>query len=240
MENDQTQPISPITNPLPPVVTPTIHSISQKPSQLPVVLLSLLSLIFLSGMIYFYLQIQSLKQQLTDKPNPTPISITSPTPISSSDPTTTWKSISNKYWTFKVPSTLNSLECNSHDLLMVGSPTAASGMFTKDQMVECNFDQTGELLSVYRGLDNSENTIIVPTNIDPKIDPIVSEVKTILVDGNNAIFQKETTSFGQGTGSRYKVYVHIKNYMNVITFNNLSEKSTFDQILSTFQFTDSK
>lgn len=223
------QPVTPSA----PVIAP-----QPKPSKLPIILLTLVSLLSLSGLIYFYFQTQSLKQQITMQPTPTPTPSDTPKvqPSPTDNPTSEWKTITNKHWTFKVPPQYNYLECSSHDLILVGLPTTPSLMFTKDQTIECNFDQTGETLSIYRGLDNSENNIIIPTNTDPKFDPIVANVETILVGGRDAIFQKETTSFGQGIGSRYKVYIHYQNYTDVITFNDLSQKALLNQILNTLSF----
>ena len=103
MENDQTQPIQPTTSPFPPV--------QQKPSQLPIILLSLLSLIFLSGMIYFYFQVQSLKKQLADRPSPTLVSSAPSTPSTTTAPTTNSQAfqITELGLTFQLPDKLTKL-----------------------------------------------------------------------------------------------------------------------------------
>lgn len=64
MENEKVQSTQHATNPLPSVATPIIQPISQKQSQLPIILLSLLSLALLFGMVYFYLQTQAINKQL--------------------------------------------------------------------------------------------------------------------------------------------------------------------------------
>lgn len=75
--------------PVPPqsTVPPTpIIAPHPKPSKLPVILLSIISLLSLSGFSYSYLQTQSLKQQLAMQPSPTPTITSSPNP----SPSTTW------------------------------------------------------------------------------------------------------------------------------------------------------
>ena len=88
MENNQIPVEQPITPP-PTIVIPA----QPKQSQLPVIILSLLSLIFLSGMIYFYLQAQSLKELTSSKEvNTTSVTQNTPTPIPTTGPTLNWKS----------------------------------------------------------------------------------------------------------------------------------------------------
>ncbi len=65
-------------------------------SKLPVILLVLVSLISLSGFVYFYIQTQSLKQQLTSQPSPTPTQstrATQPSPVTNS--TANWQKYNN-------------------------------------------------------------------------------------------------------------------------------------------------
>ena len=93
------EPNQPIEQPtqLPPPPQPTVPpahtplSITQpKPSKLPIILLSLISVLSLSGLVFFYLQTQSLKQQASVQPSPTALTTTQPSP-----PTTSASPISN-------------------------------------------------------------------------------------------------------------------------------------------------
>mgnify|MGYP001612904074 FL=1 len=145
--------------------------------------------------------------------------------------------VSNKFWSFKIPSSQNYIKCTSGDIVFIGSPIA-NGLFEKDQTLECNFGMTTDLFNIYRALHNSENDIVIPTNIDPAFDPLVSSVSQIKVDNKNATLQKETISSGQGTGTRYKIYIDNSQYTDVITFNDIAQKELMNQILSTFKFLD--
>ena len=112
MEETQQVPNQNLTTPIPPVSMPSVQPVSPKPHQLSIILLSLLSLIFLSGMVYFYFQIQSLQQQLIAKPTPNPSSTNSPAPTSTNDPTVTWQTHSIKELgvSFKYPPTLQPMD----------------------------------------------------------------------------------------------------------------------------------
>lgn len=82
MENDQLLTIQPLASPPPPVTTSPMEQVQPKPSQLPIVLLSLLSFIFLSGMNYFYLRMKSINVKLASSPNlaTVPTNTTQPSP----------------------------------------------------------------------------------------------------------------------------------------------------------------
>jgi hypothetical protein len=235
MENtapqQQTAP-TPIEPPVP--VQPTATSITKSSNKLLSIFLTV-ALVATAGIGGYVLGTQRPSQIVEKEQTATPLVVTS-----EKDLTANWKTISSTFWTFKVPANLNYVECNSHDQLLVGSPDKPSGLFDKDKTIECNFDQSGELLSIFRGLDNSQNTIIIPINTNHKLDPVVADVQIITVDGKKATFQKETTSIGQGTGTRYKVYIHQSNYTDVITFNDVNQKEVFEQILSTFKFNETK
>lgn len=160
------------------------------------------------------------------------------TPSATSDPITNWKTVNSTYWTFKIPANLNYIECTGDHQVLVGSPSKSTGgLFDKDKVIECNFDQTGEFLAIYKGPDNTPNAVVVPTNTNPQVNPIVSDSEKIKVAGLDAVLQKETTTFGQGTGTRYKVYIHQQNYTDVITFSDIAQRNLLDQILSTVTFT---
>lgn len=88
MENNKPPLINPINSPLSSNTTSPIQPIQTKKSQLPIIFLSVLSLLFLFGLVYFYLQTQSLKQQLVEKLSPTPLSTISPNPTPSITSTT--------------------------------------------------------------------------------------------------------------------------------------------------------
>lgn len=215
--------------------------IGSKPTQgslvVPILGLLVLVLLGLSGFLVY--QNMSLQNQIARlAANQTPMASIPPILAPTTDPTANWKTVTSKFWTFKVPPNLNSVQCSSMDQLLIGSPSASNSLFDQDKTAECNFDQPGDLLSVFRGLDNTGNAVIIPTNTDPKLDPTVSNRQDILVDEKKAVFQQETTSMGQGTGTWYKVYIHQLNYTDVITFNDVGQKSLFDQILSTFRFTN--
>jgi hypothetical protein len=209
-----------------------------------IVLITIISVLFVAVLYLLFLNLNKTTSVITSTSIPKtgiiPTDKISPTAIPTLNPTANWKTISNKLWTFKVPTNLNYFQCNSDpsNQIFVGVPNNPNGRFTKDQTIECDFDSPGDLLNIFRMSNNSENNIIIPVNTNPKIDPVVSEVKTIKVGGNQAIFQKETTQFGQGIGSRYRIYFDGKTFTDVITFNDISQKDLFNQILSTFKFTD--
>ncbi len=208
-------------------------------------------LLIVGGLTFAFVEMKKpTTQNMAVVPSPSPTVQPSATPsagslavLTQADPTANWKTVSNKFWTFKVPQTLNYVECNpeSYDQVLIGLPTAAGGLFNKDKVMTCNFDVNGELLTLDRNLDNSDYNIVVPTtNTDPKLDPVVANSQIITVDGVKATLQQETTSMGQFPGTRYKVYIHQSNYMDVITFNDINQKNLLDQILSTFKFTSQK
>lgn len=231
---------------IPPIpVVPTVPapqssqgtSVPQKHTGLTIIIMLLIIIILgMSASVFYFWQkttqlSQTIENQTSIMPSPA-----IPSPTIGTDVTANWKTIKNVYWTFKVPTNLHSVECNSHDFLLIGSNSKGNSLFDKDKVIECNFDQPGDLMSFFRGQDNTQNTVMVPTNTDPTLDPVVSETKTIEVAGIKATFQKETTSTGQGTGSRYKVYIHQANYMDVISLNDITQKTLFNQILSTVVF----
>lgn len=88
------QPIQPIA-PQPQSSQPSLQTISpipKQPSKLPVFLLTLVSLLSISGLVYFYLQTISLKKQIAIEPAPTPTTNQQfPLPISTTNPTADWK-----------------------------------------------------------------------------------------------------------------------------------------------------
>lgn len=205
-----------------------------------VILLSVLLIISVAISGFFAFQTQKLVKELTElKVQEKVVAVATTEPIatesSAVDPIANWKLVSNKFWTFKIPSNQNYIKCSSGDIIFTGSPTV-NDLFEKDQTLECNFGMMTDLFNVYRALHNSQNDIAIPTNTDPAFDPLVSSVSKIKVDNKNATLQKETISSGQGTGTRYKIYIDSSQYTDVITFNDISQKELMDQILSTFKF----
>lgn len=92
MENDQVQPIQPSTTPIPTNITQSAQPMQPKQSKLPLILLGLISLLSLSGLVYFYMQTQSLKHRLTLQPSTAPNTpTTSSIPSQNTEITTNWQ-----------------------------------------------------------------------------------------------------------------------------------------------------
>ncbi len=171
-----------------------------------------------------------LGKQLYSRPVliPFPAPLSSETPTKESDPTANWKIINRKNWQFKVPSNWNYWECSS-DLVFIGSS------IPKDQTSECAFDGSPGIVQVYR-IYKSKNPEFKIYD-ESSTDPIVTDRSSLTIDGKPAIIQLEKIVDGQGVGTRWIVYVqHSSEFTDIITLHETIQKTTFDQILSTFKF----
>lgn len=229
--NQQIQTPPPAPQQLPPTppqiatLTP-IMTLQPKPSKLPIILLTLVSLLSLSGLVYFYLQTQSLKQQLTSPsfPTPTPISTTniqpSPTSIPSTDPTTNWKTYTNtsSNYTIKYPTSWNIVN-------------QAAGSNSDTPVPEARYI---EIAGATTGTIGLEEIQIIPP----------SEEKSLTVNKTvNNITLRCNANFTDDTKTWCWVKVpDQEKYLNIQIFKGVDSEynKVLDQILSTFQFMDSK
>ncbi len=237
MENDQVIPVQPNTITPP---TPTNVPIEHKPSSLPIIILSILLLISFSTIAYLYTQIQSLKNDSTNKDVITQI-IVSPTPNQTAttttvDTTINWKQINGKNWTFKVPKEWYFINCSSGNDIILG-PNLSKEF--RDVDIECNFG-ISDLLSVSRTTDE----FVLPTTTSPDQNgfyTVVSNKKTIMVNNQNAIEQTEEIHGSPMEGTHTSIYIQGKNYTDTLTFWNTNintNRELISQILSTFKFTN--
>lgn len=169
---------------------------------------------------------KQLYSKPTPQPTPSPIAEATPTP----DPTANWKLISRKNWQFKVPPKWNYWECSS-DLVFVGLA------IPKDQTYECAFDGSPGTIQVYRIYKSKNPEFRV--HDESSTDPAVTNRSTLTVDGKPAIIQLEKVMDGQGVGTRWIAYIQQSSEItDIITLHEITQKTTFDQILSTFKFLD--
>ncbi|MEI6690668.1 MAG: hypothetical protein WCL07_02880 [bacterium] len=242
MENDQTQPIQTLTSPLPPITTPPISSLPPKPSQLPLVILSLISLIFLSGMVYFYVQVQSLRKTAT-----TTTRNTQPTP----SPMTTnsnWKQFKNNVFEFKYPPMFSDLILKDKEF----------GSKMTEDFYEATYldpNQTGGgpgYTLMFRVIGPSTNPKGLSINNWLADQGLNSEgyggdfTRTnneVVIDSQSTILQ---TGIGKGftEPTEYNLYVTSGNNIYTLSYTIQSNEegarkyggNFFDQITSTFKF----
>ncbi len=161
-------------------------------------------------------------------PTPSPTPLVSPQPqTATDDPTSNWRLITKKFWSLKVPSTWNYLEC-SDELLFVGSG------ITKDSTEQCAFDGSPGTIQIYRTSEKKYATIPELTSENP----IVSERKNVTIDSIAALQQREVTLDGQGQGDRIVTYASRNGYYYTITLHEQTQQNILDQILKTFHFVD--
>lgn len=187
-------------------------------------------------------------------PNPTPTTVPVVTEKRSPEITpqasdsavpdlTNWRQITNKYWSFKAPVNLYYILCiPAEDSIMFDSS------ITSDQKIECDFDGV-KLISISRL--TSIYSIPINPSVIPTTDPnspvgdasnlytLVSDKKNVLIDGKTATYQKEIQHGGQGEGTYLKAYVVNGTITYIFSLSDISQKQTFDQLLSTFKFIDS-
>lgn len=249
MENDQVQPIQPTTTPVPPVVAPAITPVQPKSSQLPIVLLSLLSLTFLSGMVYFYIQTQSLKQVAnpptpttspsTQTPNPV-LESTTPSPTPTDNTTSGQQTYTNtKYgFTFKYPASLSSNEG------VVGGPYTGTPIAIK------TFSDPATLRE---GTDAPFDGFTLYVITDTKANNFKEYMeKELLAAQNNPYGDGKNITVNHGfAGSSIAINSNITQHYRpssdektIIVFSEIKSSDqnnfakSFDQILSTFKFTE--
>ena len=111
METNQIPVEQPIVTTPAPIVPETVSQayipVTQKSSNLPIIILSIFLVISLSAIAYLYTQIQSLKTQaptpvaqVTPSPVVTPVATSTPAAASAADPTATWTTYTNSTFGF--------------------------------------------------------------------------------------------------------------------------------------------
>lgn len=227
MENqiqDQMTPIPPhpVALPIPPVFP--------KKNNFVVILLSILLLVTLSATVYLFLRVQSLTKQLVQlqiQPTPTPLSteIPSPTP----DPTADWETYKNNYWkiSFKYPNTMFR-PCLNYT-------TEKEGVLFWGPKFTCP-----------DGHDVVYKIGLVGYDPDKYVQPKKpSSTEKLIIDGKEV--QKNTYVYDESDGptsssleQSIKVVFSLSNGTIVLQqFGiNPDEQKVFEQILSTFKFTN--
>ena len=225
MENDQissTQPI--VTSPnltSSQSITPSYVPAVSKPSSLPITILSILLLISITGIAYQYTQIQSLKKQ-SSTPNPstqaTPTLTTTPTPTASpaTDQIANWKTYTDETGQFqlKYPTTL------------VEGPTSGNFRNYKSTDFSLSIGKIDNRMSV----TNNKQFNTLDEYIKADYDDI-SDKQTILLDN------KQVIRFKTRNIIRVIFFSVDKKTINIIDMEQ-SGVALFDQILSTFKFTN--
>ncbi|MBI5448955.1 hypothetical protein HY948_01410 [Candidatus Gottesmanbacteria bacterium] len=188
---------------------------------LPIIVLPVLSALI----AYLFAQNMVLRQQLAKiQTSPSPIL----TPATVADPTARWRTISRKNWQFKIPANWGYLECN--DDAIYTNP----GII--DATKECNFGPSGTFWASKSGPYKIPNDTLIPT--DTEIYTVVSNTKSILIDGKHAILQEENHVGGQGAGKYLFAYIQKNQSTYIFGYTDIDNPIIFDQILSTFKFLD--
>jgi hypothetical protein len=173
-----------------------------------------------------------------------------PIPLDTPDPTANWKVVTSKFWSLKVPQNWSSHKCTDVDeSLSVGPEIPKDIVVSKVQCEGGGFST----LTITRNSGGFSIPVSIAQN---KSDPsayflTVKDKKTIQIGGQNAIIQtEEAYSFGPNNPvESVAVYIQKAGYTDSIivadrSFDDpktppfLETKKIFDQILSTFQFTD--
>lgn len=219
-----------VPTPPPQVTLPAISPVFPKKNNLAVILLSILLLVTLSATVYLFLRVQSLTKQLAQiqiKPTPTPLSteIPSPTP----NPTANWKTYTNTVQkiSFKYPSTWV-LDSNGDQ-----EQLNAQLILTKDQAkikMYFNMNGIGGQGQTYEGqpfsLDGNSLYRFVKTN---------SYDNTQMVGISTSL--TNTLGVFEVNGKTYSITLSYP-VSDAQKAKGISLEEEFDQILSTFKFTN--
>ncbi len=220
----ETQPVvQPQQSPTPPNPPSDQVKPIKKPTKLPIILMTVIAVLSLTVSAYLGYQNYLLKQQISQSP------IASPSPTE--DLTADWRTITRKYWSFKVPSGWNFLECSDEDIY-VGLE------HQEDKTVECNFEPSGTFGIIKGASDYPIAKNLFDSEINEPV-VIIDSSKQITVAGENAVRQQEQVSRGgEFYVSTIKVYIKKPDATYVLFLTDLSLQATFDQVLSTFKFLD--
>ena len=242
MEPTQIPTEQPIITPTAPIiptpVAPSYIPVAQKPSNLPIIILSILLVIALAGIAYLYTQIQSLKNQA---PTPTPVAQVTPSPVVSplptassetlvkEDPTASWKTYTNQALGFEIkypPTAKIDKEMNDQ----YNKATLFKGSNLNFQVsLRTGKDIEGIVLDKYYYMDNPDFTK----------STISGKVANIYVQDMS---KNDCVSDGTGPGCplSYVVYVAMNNgsLYHIGFFGDATLSDTEKLILSTFKFTN--
>ncbi len=244
MENEQTQPTQPVTTT--PVAPVDPSPISPKTSNLPVIILSLLSLLFLSGTVYFYLQVKTMKEkELVSIPSPAPQTMTAnPTPMLEptvspiSNEMSNWQTYTNqKYgFTFKYPL----------DWKVTVSPTSGDQfniiVGKKSNTSEAGFVPFQISVNMTQNQDGNNFTTLNETK-----SHFIKSFESSSVITNNITFDDKQgiiltgVMAGPGPGEGQFIsytLVQLDKKVLVMQLGNKSYQGLFDQITSTLKFTN--
>lgn len=245
----QEQTTLPSTPPQPIIPPAPVAYPQQQPSKIPTILLILISLLSLSGLVYFYLQTQSFKQQIIMQTTPTPnSSITTNTqPSPTNNPTTNWETYTNNDlgFIFKHPSGLTVEQVSKspneqYKLVSIGEKQKQSGR-TQASLFDgyiVNVSNRGKdsveqiANSTYNGTKQNCPDTATISNITNDVSTLgktltysvvgcMGDYTETFVTNNETTF--EITQFYTGNQPEYDQY-----------------KNLTSQILSTFQFIDSQ
>jgi hypothetical protein len=146
-----------------------------------------------------------------------------------SDATANWRTVTGKYLIFEAPSNWHYLACDNNDYNIFVGPK-----ISQDSTEHCAFDGSPGDIQILRAVNAA--SFYIAQDTDPNDSYTISEKSSLKVDGVDAITQREVETEGQGQGDRYVVYIPSK--LTTIVLHNNTEKQLFDQILSTFKFTN--
>ncbi|TXH05021.1 MAG: hypothetical protein E6R05_02360 [Candidatus Moraniibacteriota bacterium] len=218
--------------PIPPQpVTPPTPTLQPEPTKLPTIFLVLITLLSLAGLIYFYLQTQSLKQQIVKYPTPTPAASDTPTtqPSPTTDPTAKWKTYNyQNIFNIKIPPDLKIVD-KGYGRIEIGNYLSA-GEYQADPE-NCRGDCSIIESATSKSINNIDVRYLTGWWGEIGGNIAQSYIEYVIPHNGKYIYlQMQELPFTQTTSPiREKV-------------GKVADENTrmLDQILSTFKFIDSK
>ena len=244
MEEDQNPPVSEIPNPTPPVVSETPSPI--KPASkfsIKAIIGILIFLLLAGGTAAGYVYREPILK-IVSKPTPTPIATqTSPTPTP--DPTADWKTYQGDGFSFKYPSgiLLSNEECtvSAQDLVLVSYQESIKN----NPQALCN-ERPVQFFEIIKGKFSPpiSNDYTKITIVDTELSGLKAKkyISTFIPNqpiGIASPWASITNIPFQVNKTDYYLFYGFPN-PKFFPKNNLPElpKNIFDQILSTFKFTE--
>lgn len=234
-----TPPVSPTQTPVPPLQPiPVVPPPAKKVSGVLIAGLILLFVSVLALVGYYFVQTNGLKVNIS---TPTPLAVASPSPIATTDPTADWKTYTSTKanYSFQYP--------QEWPLVNVPINTASTSIenleFTPKYDPKSGDSEIAVILvfkdNRIKTLDDYKNTFI-------KGDPSITNVQDTSVATEKAISYKLSGGIPPLPIIEYAIvnnnnYYVIRLVDSLETNKNLAKnEAIFDQILSTFQFTNTQ
>ena len=224
---------------------PPVSPVLSKKNNLVVILLSILLLITLLISGYLFFQVQKLTKQLAQlqvQPTPTPLSteIPSPTP----NPTANWKTYTNTIYKYSLRYPQN---WNVSAIANSDPTTAQEPVFNS----LCDYNSGDLCQQFFVNVTKVTNSSDLEPNIVITSNDTQTDKQDLKVDGQNAkSFVLYQPNYGTNGGLSYFVITNFNGYKYTIfyreslknkdfkTSSDWQNKQEFDQILSTFKFTN--